>query len=348
MSNEQLERNAVTSNTGKLKVVKNGWRNRPIHVTSPFAMKLAFISLLDPALPTLSYGRNEYSSKYELDEFLTRDEWWQWKKTYGVADTTRIDQLDAALAWQNNPGAKAGGETGARSKEDYEEVLLFGVQEIASFPTIRAGLLTKKWGAVNGPPAWWNLFKRTGQDRIIQLTAARLARGEKPGGGWSGTWGTLGPCYTPEQARRASEHRANWGGSELPTDDGDRAEDLFWLWGREWTENFWQVQLFNPDALADPAYWSGISVEGRGAVPRGNGRGEVGGAPAAAKKARRGGKEARRRHNAKRFARQLLRIQEQGSLLRDWDNEWARDIIEREPDLLERARQWLPAGWTPT
>jgi hypothetical protein len=27
-SNEQLERIAVTSNTGKLKVAKNGWRNR--------------------------------------------------------------------------------------------------------------------------------------------------------------------------------------------------------------------------------------------------------------------------------------------------------------------------------
>jgi hypothetical protein len=36
MSNEQLERNAVTSNTGKLKVVKNGWRNRmnqPVIIT---------------------------------------------------------------------------------------------------------------------------------------------------------------------------------------------------------------------------------------------------------------------------------------------------------------------------
>jgi len=311
-------------------------------------MKLAFTSLLDPVITPIPHGRgNQFRSEYNLDACLIQQEWWQWKKTYGVADTTSIKELDAALAWQNNPGAQAGGEKGARSKEDYEALLLFGVHEIASFPTIRAGLLTKKWEAVNGPPSWWGLLKRTGQDRIIQLTAARLARGEQPGAAWSGTWGSLGPFHTKEQANRAAEYRANWGGSELPTDGGDRTEELFWRWGRQWTENFWQVQLFNPDAVADPTYWSGLSVEegGRGAgAPRpADGDGATPG-----RKARRGGRESRRRHNAKRLARQLLRIQEQGSLVHDWDSEWAREIIEKQPDLLERAKEWLPPGWVPT
>jgi len=311
-------------------------------------MKLAFISLLDPVTVSISNGRdNEFRSEYNLDACLIQSEWWQWRKTYGIADTTDIRKLDAALAWQNNPGAQAGGEKGARCEEDYQKVLLFGVQEIASFPTIRAGLLTKKWAAVNGPPAWWGLLKRTGQDRVIQLTAALLARGKRPEAVWSGTWSSLGPWFTKEQAMRAAEYRASWGGSELPTDTGYGIEELYWMWGRQWTENFWQVQLFNPDAVADPTYWSGLSVDESDAGAERGQRGFGDGAKPG-RRARRGGKESRRNHNAKRLARQLLRIQEQGSLLRDWDSEWARDIIEREPDLLERARQWLPSGWTPT
>jgi hypothetical protein len=175
-------------------------------------------------------------------------------------------------------------------------------------------LLEKKWSERNlSFPPWWNLLTRSGQGRVIALTHHLYQQHGTEWTGHSGTWGSLGAIYSRSLAEAVAGH----GG------EGDKGV-LDWVNG--WHSAQAEVRLFNPDFVADAADWVGLHLSP---------------AERAHRKARRGGKESRRRHNAKRYARTLVKIEAEGGT-KDWANGWIGDV---HPMLKERAREFLPPGW---
>jgi len=236
---------------------------------------------------------------------LSNDEFRSWKRVYGFERQCTVDEVVSSVE---------GGSPDETARQ--RVVLLHGVQEVASFPAIRAGLLEKKWTERNlSFPPWWNLLTRSGQGRVIALSDYLRQKNGTEWTGHSGTWGSLGAVYTRPLAETAASHGVETGPMEGVLE-----------WVNDWHAAQAEVRLFNPDFVADPKDWVGLHLPP---------------AERPVRKARRGGKESRRRHNAKRYAQTLIKIEAEGGT-NDWANGWIGDV---HPQLKERAREYLPPGW---